>query len=166
MINNMEGTFKKTALVATLSFALSSCIWSSDAWKDYCTPELFLSHSSVHSYVTVSSSAKEGEILDYELYIKSEILKAGPFESVNSFSSTSDRYIAYEMLLSLATSGPNYTNMYIYDNGNLKIDFKQSLGSLRSFYFTFDSKKASALVDTIDQRIEKIQADFGDRHVR
>lgn len=138
-----------------LPMLLTSCVFKDDGWKEYETPELFLAHAVVHSYITVTSSKMDFEVMDYDLNIRDAILEMKEFTSVKNIDNKSDHYITYKILISLATSGPNYSNMYIYDDGNMQIDYKASLGSLHSFYYTFDSTKAPSLVDKIEQQIEE-----------
>lgn len=163
------GRITKTLRLATLalSLPLSSCIFdfSDDGWKKYYTPELFLEHAKVHQYVTVHSTEVDAPgVLDYDFEVKNAILDAAPFESISTAGEKSARFLSYEILRSHATSGPNYSNMYVYDNGLLQIDFKASLGSLHSFYYKFDEAKAKALnafgENRIRQSIAEEEADL------
>ena len=91
--------------------------------KEYYTPELFLSHSMDHHYITVKSSNIEGEVQDKELKIKDYILEVGSFESIKKNETKSSRFITYHILISNATTGPNYSNMIIYDDGFIIVIF-------------------------------------------
>lgn len=140
-----------------VAFASSGCFGSSDEdWKEYRTPELFLDHSMVHAYVTVESTEIEGSIQDYGLEVKKTILDAAPFQEVGSISPAKKRHVSYNMLFSHSTAGPNYSNMHIYEDGYLQIDYKKALGPLRSFYFTFDP--STKLVDNVERRISTVLA--------
>ncbi len=143
--------------ISSMIFSLSGCIsFADDCWKEYNTPELFLSHSVVHDYVTIESTGIEGSVLDYEFKIKDLILAVENYETISKKSTKSKRYISYKILISHSTAGPNYSNMYIYDDGYLQIDHKSALGRKRSFYYSFDSSIAHTLVDSIENRINEI----------
>ncbi len=143
--------------ISSMLFSLSGCIsFADDRWKEYNTPELFLSHSVVHDYITVESTGIEDSVLDYEFKIKDLILAVENYETISKKSTKSKRYISYKILISHSTAGPNYSNMYIYDDGYLQIDHKSALGRKRSFYYSFDSSVAHTLVDSIENRINEI----------
>ena len=150
---------KKVLILPIISmlFSLSGCIsFADDGWKKYNTPELFLSHSQVHDYVTVETTDVDGKVLDYDFKIRDLILGVDNYETISKKSTKSNRFISYKILISHSTAGPNYSNMYIYDDGCLQIDYKSALGRKRSFYYSFDSSKAFSLVDSIENRINEI----------
>ena len=140
----------------SLGLSLSGCIFGESSWPDYDTPEEFLSHSQVHPYVTVTCSSIVGEVLDFDMVIKDAILSAAPFSQTDSFESYTDRYFTYEIFLSHSTAGPNFTRMFVYDDGHLLILCKSALGKPSYHYFLFDQDKADALVTFVEGRIGEI----------
>ena len=63
------------------------------------------------------------------------------------------RYSTYYQLISNATTGPNYAQMFIYDDGKLIVNHKATLGSHKYYYYSFDEKKAVEINDLILQKI-------------
>ena len=139
---------KKVLLIPVLfmTLPLSGCFEAN--FDEYKTPDLFLSHiTEVHSYNRIHSSKVDcpNGYMDYDFTVKNEILKIDDFESVSSFKPSSDRYITYASLHSHSTAGPNYSDMYIYDNGQTIIECKKALSKVKRFYLTCSSDKAEAL---------------------
>ena len=152
---------KLLALTFLLSSVLSltGCIDDDDGrWDEYNTPELFLSHAIVHHYITVESSDVEGEILDYDLYIKDAILDNHEFKKVSYFRPTGSSYIIYNMIFSYSIHGVNYANMSIYRDGSLRIECKTAFTGRRYFCYKFDSGEANTLIDTINSRITLVKS--------
>lgn len=150
----------KKILLVTLAaslLGLSSC-FGPDHSEEYATPELFLSHiTTTHPYITVKSTEVDCDAKqDYDLVIKDEILKVKEFKSASSISPATERHLSYMFLRSHSTAGPNYSNMYIYADGSLQIDYKAALGSLKSFYFTFDATEALALNAFVEERLKAV----------
>lgn len=137
------------------ALALTGC-FSSDGWRKYYTPELFLEHARVHPYVKVASSSKESSIMDYELKIKDVVLEAAPFTMTNKISPKSERYFTYRILISPSTAGPNYAEMRVWSDGHVQVDYKAALARLESFFYTFDADKAAAVTDYVDTRIDEV----------
>lgn len=147
------------SLIMLLLIFMIACKFSckDDGWKEYYTPELFLSNSMDYHNVTVKSSNIEGGVQDKELIIKDYILEVGSFESIKKNETKSSRFITYHILISNATTGPNYSNMIIYDDGFIEIEYKASLGKHHYFYYSFDSSMASTLFDKIENQIRENQ---------
>lgn len=138
-------------LVLLLLLGLTAC--KDDGWKEYYTPELFLDKAIEHRYVTVTSTELDGEVMDYGLVIKNLILDIDGFEETEKRAVKSERYISYKILIALSTAGPNYSDMYLYDDGYLEIVYKSALGDWHRFYYSFDAAKAPTLVEKIENRI-------------
>ena len=142
---------KKSVLflpVLALSLVLCSC--DNDSWKkEYGTPELFI-ESVLNSLYNpdVYMYENQNHCHDDDFIIASHILELGPFEK-SAYKKHSDRYFTYQAYWQPATSGPNYCNMSIWDDGFIVIRHKMSLGRLQSVYFTMDSTNASELVDYV-----------------
>ena len=134
-----------------LSLTLTACPFSfddNDEWKEkYGTPELFLENIEGHTYVYMYE--KEGQYSDSDFVIRNLIKESGPFESIEKRNPTADRYFTYEGYWQPATSGPNYCNMSIWDDGLIRIDHKKSLGSHRYLYFSMDADKAFTINDRV-----------------
>ena len=150
----VKNTAVKCFLIAfsfLLLCGLTSC--RDNGWKKYDTPERFLEHAIEHHYVTVSSTELEGDVMDYGLKIKDLILEVGNFETTSKRDDKSEHYISYKILIALSTAGPNYSNLYLYDNGYVEIVYKSALGRQHWFYYSFDPEKAATLVEEIENRI-------------
>lgn len=134
-----------------LSLTLTACPFSfgdNDAWKEeWGTPELFLQNAKGKTYVYLYE--KEGQFLDNNYEIRDLIKESGPFESIDKRNPTTDRYFTYEGYWQPATSGPNYCNMSIWDDGLIRIHHKYSLGSHSYLYFSMDSSKAFTINDRV-----------------
>ena len=134
-----------------LSLTLTACPFSfgdNDAWKEeWGTPELFLQNVKGKTYVYLYE--KEGQYLDNNYEIRDLIKESGPFESIDKRNPTTDRYFTYEGYWKPATSGPNYCNMSIWDDGLIRIDHKKSLGSHKYLYFSMDADKAFTINDRV-----------------
>ena len=86
---------------------------------------------------------------DDDFAVKEAILASGPFEQINRKEPVSDRYFTYLAYWQPATSGPNFCNMSIWDDGLIRIHHKTSLGPDDYLYFSMDGDKASKLNDMV-----------------
>lgn len=140
-------------------FSQSGCMFSfADTSVEYKTPELFLEKVVMENATKLYSSAYEipesQYVEDTEFTIKDAILEAKPFEEIKKFKKNeSIRFSTYYQLISNATSGPNYAQMFIYDDGKIIVDHKASLASHKYYYYSFDEKKAVELNDLILKKI-------------
>ena len=141
-----------------LLFTLTACPFSfedNDEWKEkYGTPELFLENIEGHAYVYMYE--KEGQYSDSDFVIRNLIKESGPFESIEKRNPTADRYFTYEGYWQPATSGPNYCNMSIWDDGLIRIDHKKSLGSHKYLYFSMDADKAANINNFVFEKLSSI----------
>ena len=136
----------------------SGCIYFGDSSVNYKTPELFLEKIVYEQQTKLYSSAFEIPeytfVEDTEFTIKNAILEAKPFEEIEKFKVNKEiRYSTYYQLISNATTGPNYAQMFIYDDGKLIVNHKATLGSHKYYYYSFDEKKAVEINDLILQKI-------------
>lgn len=154
----MRGRNRYIALVAFAAISLSGCVFGDDGSSQYSNPTLFMSHVDENQYVWVrSSKIQTGSIKDYDLLIRDAILDAGPFESVSSVAPTTDRYIVYHLLLANSTIGPHYSDLLLYDDGSMQINYQKGLlGSLKTFSFKMDADKASKVNDKTEARINEV----------
>ena len=149
---------KKKLLVLSILFltlSLTSCFNSNRLLEEYKTPELFLEKVTNDRYRTkiTISSIKAKPIEDLNLEIKNEMLKVEEYTKSSFFTPTDERHFTYYLLISNATSGPNYAEMNVYESGNLRITAKSSLGSPSYSYYTFDATKAFELNDFVENKI-------------
>lgn len=142
-----------------LLFTLTACPFSfgdNDAWKEeWGTPELFLQNIKGDTYVYMYE--KEGRYLDNNYEIRDLIKESGPFESIDKRNPTTDRYFTYEGYWQPATSGPNYCNMSIWEDGLIRIDHKKSLGSHKYLYFSMDADKATNINNFVFEKLSSIE---------
>ena len=138
-------------ILTTLS--LTSCFGDDEWKKEFGTPELFLSQVGDYSlvYLYGADNNNRGEDIDYE--IRNALLEAAPFTETNKKSSEAERYFTYQAFWQPATSGPNFCNMSVYDDGFIKIHHKKSLGPNQYVYFTMDEAKATSIVDMVFAKI-------------
>ena len=136
---------------------LSGCTWD-EGWKDYNTPELFLSHAQVHPYVTVTSSEiPDAKVQDYDLLIQKAMLEC-EYTASSKVTPTTEHHFSYNILISPSTAGPNHSEMHVYADGAVRIDYKSALGSPHSFYFSLAPSSASGLNSFVERRIQEILA--------
>lgn len=142
-------TKKLTAIVLVpIVFALTGCFGDDGSWKEkYGTPELFL--ENVQEIPSLYLYENESRFSDTNFEVRDLIKESGPFEEIEKRSPTSQRYFTYEAFWQPATSGPNYCNMSIWDDGLIRIDHKSSLGPHGYLYFSMDEAKASRLNDFV-----------------
>lgn len=138
-----------------MTTSLSGCIFDDDSWKeDYGTPETLLNTVLNDLYIPrVYLYEDEKQTEDEDYVITNYILKAGPFEETKQKQATSEKYFTFEAFWQPATSGPNYCNMQVYDDGYIVINHKKSLGRLQSVYFSMDSVKSLDIVEFVFNRI-------------
>ncbi len=135
---------KKLLFIPVLALTLSLTGCEDDKAKDYSSPELFFSHiSEPHRYITIHSTEVERSFIDYNLTVKDEILKTCTFTAASQTESKSNRYITYYHLHSHSTAGPNYSKLYIYDDGYTRIEYKAALSRLYTYHFTCPVEQAS-----------------------
>ena len=138
-----------------VSISLTSCFFScgGDGWKEeWGTPELFLeSIRSDDPYIYLYENQDRWHDTNFE--VKNAIKESGPFTSIDKREPTVDRYFTYQGYWQAATSGPNYCNMSIYDDGLMIIHHKYSLGGHGYAYFSMDATKAIALNDLVFTKI-------------
>ena len=143
----------------SLLFTLTACPFSfrdNDEWKEkWGTPELFLENIAGHAYVYMYE--KEGQYSDRDFVIRDLIKQSGPFESVEKRNPTVDRYFTYEGYWQPATSGPNYCNMSIWDDGLIRIHHKYSLGSHKYLYFSMDADKAVNINNVVFEKLSSTE---------
>ncbi len=133
---------------------LSGCTWD-EGWKDYNTPELFLSHAQVHPYVTVTSSEiPDAKVQDYDLLIQKAMLEC-EYTASSKVSPTTEHHFSYNILISPSTAGPNHSEMHVYADGAVRIDYKSALGSPHSFYFSLAPSSAAGLNAFVEHRIQE-----------
>lgn len=133
---------------------LSGCTWD-EGWKDYNTPELFLSHAQVHPYVTVTSSEiPDAKVQDYDLLIQKAMLEC-EYTASSKVTPTTEHHFSYNILLSLSTAGPNHTEMHVYADGAVRIDYKSALGSPHAFYYSMAPSSAAGLNAFVERRIQE-----------
>lgn len=146
---------KKTISLLTLSFSLltlTGCFLFTDdgSWKEeYGSPELFLQNVSEEHRESIFKYASEGEMQDTDFQVKKAILASSPFKSVKKKEPVAERYFTYQAYWIPATSGPNYCQMSIWDDGFIRIDHKSSLGPHGYAYFQMDADKAVLLNDLV-----------------
>ena len=151
----MRKCFLLLPLVAT---SLSGCIFSDDdSWKkEYGTPELFFRRILEDNYQPrIYLYENTDQTIDETRAIATFLSNAGPFEETTKKADTVERYFTYEAYWQAATSGPNYCNMSLWDDGYLVINHKRSLGRLQSVYFSMDVKKASQAVTFAFTKVEQ-----------
>ena len=148
---------KKIVAILTLPLlvsSLSSCFPDDGKWKEeYGNPVLFMEsvikmnnpqHYGSCYYLYENSSRN----LDEEYTIATEIKDAGPFSEAKKKEVGSERYITYQAYWTPATSGPNYCNLALYEDGFIEIVHKKSLGPYGYLYFEMDEMKAKYVVDS------------------
>lgn len=136
--------------IVPLLFSLTAC--DDGAWKEkWGTPELFL--ENVIEMANVYMYENEGDYFDNNFEIRDLIKESGPFESIDKKEPKVERYFTYQGYWQPATSGPNYCNMSIWDDGLIKIHHKSSLGPHGYLYFSMDALKASNLNDIVFEKI-------------
>ena len=142
-----------------LSLTLTACPFyfgDNGSWKDeWGTPELFLSNAKGHKYMHMYE--ENDKYPDEDDAIRNLIIDSAPFQSVNKRNPTADRYFTYEGYWQAATSGPNYCNMSIWDDGLIRIDHKYSLGPHTYLYFIMDVSKATIINDTVFGKLTRIK---------
>ena len=144
-----------TLVLIPMTFILTSCLFDDGSWKDeYGTPELFL--ENVKGVPNLYLYENENQYPDTDFEILNLIKEAGPFESISQKNPTKDRYFTYEAYWQPATSGPNYCNMSIWEDGLIRIDHKNSLGPHGYVYFSMDEAKASSINDVVFQKLSAI----------
>lgn len=142
-------------LLIPLTSALVSCFPDDDSWLlEYGTPELFLENISDNPNVYLYENEKQYPDVDFE--IKNLIKESGPFEKIAKRKPTIERYFTYEAYWQPATSGPNYCNMSIWDDGLIRIDHKRSLSNHSYVYFSMDAVKASSINDIVFEKLENV----------
>ena len=142
--------------ILLLSTSLTGCT-DDDSWKEeYGTPELFLNtvingnyHPRFYKYET------ESQTMDDNFEVANYILNVGPFEASKNKSKRVEKYFTYQGYWQAATSGPNYCNMSIWEDGFIVIRHKRSLGRLQAVYFTMDHNKAIDVVDFVFNKIDQ-----------
>ena len=145
-----------------LSISLSACtLFNDDKWKDeYGSPELFLSQVGLledsHIEKIYKYEMDDGDI-DPDYIVKDKILASGPFTQIKKKSSSSERYFTYQAYWQPATSGPNYCNMSIWDDGLITIHHKNSLGPHSYLYFSMSEEKAVKINDLVFSLLESPQ---------
>lgn len=146
--------------VLAVTMSITGCIFDfsdDDSWKkEYGSPDLFLQtvlNGDYQTNVYLYENQNQSEDLNKE--IANFISKLGPFEESTKKIDTVERYFTYEGFWQPATSGPNYCNMCIWDDGYIVINHKRSLGRLQSVYFSMDSSKALEAVDFVFNKINE-----------
>ena len=143
-------------LFIPITLSLSSCIFDDGSWKEeYGTPELFLERVTEYSNLYLYENEVQYPDVDFE--VRDLIKESGPFESISQRNPTTERYFTYEAYWQPATSGPNYCNMSIWDDGLVKIHHKNSLGSHGYVYFSMDADKASYINDVVFEKLRSVQ---------
>ena len=155
--------------IFAISMSLSGCPYrcsDDDSWKEkYGNPELFFESVFNSNYIPhLYKYENENQTEDADYEVANYILKSGPFEEGSKKKNTVERYFTYEAYWQPATSGPNYCNMSIWDDGYIVINHKRSLGRLQSVYFSMDPSKAVEVVDfafsKITENTEKEKSDI------
>ena len=138
-----------------LPMLLTSCILFPDdgEWKkEYGTPELFLENvRNPKCYLYEDQS----QYFDGKLEIKDAIAACAPFSPSEKKTTTVDRYFTYQAYWTPATSGPNYCNMSIWEDGYMVIHHKTSLGPHSYAYFVMEPSRAVALNDLVFSKLPK-----------
>ena len=139
--------------LSLLCFSLGSCtLFEDDAWKEeYGSPELFLAQvTEVTKWNGTVYLLDSGHWTPDEGFaIKEAILASGPFEAIGEKEPATDRYFTYVAYWQPATSGPNFCNMSIWEDGLIRIHHKKSLGPDGFLYFSMDGDKASEINDMV-----------------
>lgn len=157
--NKVVSCMKKHLIwLFALTLLLPACT-RGDADK-YNTPEKFLSHvEQTNEYCTIHSSEVDFSYVDVGLVVKNEILKIDSFTKTKNFTPSTHRRMSYELLIHFSTSGTNYSNLYIYEDGSTKIVYKPALGKISNFYFTCDPEQALALNNFVEEYLIQKQSD-------
>ncbi|MBQ4254404.1 MAG: hypothetical protein II721_00185 [Bacilli bacterium] len=148
---------KKIVAILTLPLlvsSLSSCFPDDGKWKaEFGDPVLFMDTVIVRNnpyhygscfYHYAISEAKN---LDKEFIVANAIKDAGPFSEARKKDNRSERFFTYQGYWVPATSGPNYCNLALYEDGFIEIVHKDSLGPYGYLYFETDPVKAKYVVD-------------------
>ncbi len=147
-----------------LMFTLSGCIFTYDdgEWKgQFGDPELFINNIlgiEGDEEIFLYGKKEDGyRGIDTDCVVAHSILESGPFTKSENKSARVERYFIYQAYWQPATTGPNYCNMAIYDDGFIEIHHKNSIGPHSYLYFTMDKTKANSVVDLafsiVDQEV-------------
>lgn len=130
------------------SIGLTGCsLFNDDSWKkEYGTPELFLENIKEGLLYLYDN---QNQTTDTDDEIKTTLSLSGPYEETKTKKPTSEKYFTYQAYWQPATSGPNYCNMSVWDDGFIKIHHKNSLGPHQYTYFTMDAEKATIVVNMV-----------------
>lgn len=146
------------------SLTLTACPFTfgdNDSWKEkWGTPELFLENIVGHAYIYMYED--EGQYSDSDFEIRDLIKQSAPFENIKKRKPSVERYFTYQGYWQAATSGPNYCNMSIWDDGLMRIDHKYSLSSHSYLYFNMDADKATNINNIV---FEKLSANLKERNL-
>lgn len=124
-----------------------------DYGEDYSTPEFFLARINPDS-TFLSISSKKHTISDENLEVRDAIFKYEDYNSVEKRKPTINKYFTYSTTKEKSNqSGTIFVSMLIYVDGNIRIDYKESLKSKVSFYYEMDASGASNLYDLVERKV-------------
>ena len=137
-----------------LASSLSSCVHDDGKWKEeYGNPILFMdsvikaNHPYHYGSCFYHYDLNTSKNLDEEFVVANAAKDAGPFSETKKKDNRSERFFTYQAYWTPATSGPNYCNLALYEDGFVEIVHKTSLGPYGYLYFETDAAKAKYVVD-------------------
>lgn len=146
-----------TLLIASIS--LSGCVTkpSASSMAEYGSPTIFLEKAIYNPYCWFFTSENEGQFEDTDWIIRDALKTIETFDKISKFTAKNEDFLAYHILESHSTAGPNYAEMTIYESGYIKIDVKNALTTHGYLYYACDPVKANAAIVFANQVIKSRQ---------
>lgn len=120
---------------------------------DYNTPEFFLARLNPNS-TKVSMYSIKKTIEDTDGSIRDAIFAHDSFSSKDECKPITKEYFCYSTIIEDSNSNMKFVDMYIYNDGNIRIDYKEIMYQKVSFYHEMDIDDAKELYNLVKTKIE------------
>lgn len=123
---------------------------------DFNTPEFFLARlDSSNTKLSLYSVKTIAE--DADGSIKAALFARDSYAAKNECTPTTKDYFCYSTILGSSNSSMTFVEMYVYKDGNIRIDYKEMAYKKISFYHEMDVNDACEVYDMVKAKIDNVE---------
>lgn len=119
---------------------------------DFNTPEFFLAR--LDSKNTKLSLYSGKTTVEDDGSIKDALFARDSYVAKNECKPTTKDYFCYSTILGSSNTGMTFVEMYVFKDGNIRIDYKEMAYKKISFYHEMDVNDACEVYDMVKEKID------------
>ena len=123
---------------------------------DFNTPEFFLARLNSKN-TKLSMYSVKATVEDSDGSIKDALFARDSYNAKNECTPTTKDYFCYSTILENQNSSMTFVDMYVFKDGNIRIDYKEMAYKRVSFYHEMDVNDAVEVYDMVKAKLDAVK---------